>query len=63
MALSYPPFIVYQLFQLIFFLGLISACIRIDILWEQLLLDFSNDHLVLGLSCCYLFSTFCTFSA
>ena len=47
--------------------------IRIDILWAQLLLDFSTDHLetmhtwsedvhvVLGLSCHYLFLTFCFF--
>ena len=50
---------------------------RIDTLWAQLLLEFSLDHLetvhtcstwyeevcvVLGLSCHYLFSTFCTIS-
>ena len=52
-------------------------CIRIDIWWVQLPLDFSTDHLetmhtcstwsedehvVLGFSCHYLFSTFCTLS-
>ena len=68
-------FFVFFLFFCVFFSGLIS--IRINILWVQLPLDFSIDHLetmhifstwpedvhvVLVLSCRYLFSTFCTFS-
>ena len=66
----------FLLFQVSFFPSPIS--IRIDILWAQLLPDFSADHLetmhtcstwsedlpvVLGLSCHYLyFSTFYIFS-
>ena len=70
---SYRPIIFINFFPFSrqFFQGSIS--IRIDILWAQLLLDFSTDqletmhtcstwsedvHVVLGLSCLYLFSTF-----
>ena len=74
---GYHHVIFYQLFPLFrlsFFSGQIT--IRIDILWAQILLEFSTDHLktrhtcstwsedvhvVLGLSCHYLFSTFCFF--
>ena len=46
------PVIFYQLFPLFrlsFFLGPIS--IRIDILWVQLLLDISTDHLEIMHTC------------
>ena len=64
----------YQLFP---FYRLSFSSIRIDILWAQLLLDFSTDQLetmracstwyedvrvALGLTCHYLFLNFCTFS-
>ena len=39
---GYPPITFYQLFP-VFFPGPIT--IRIDILWAQLLIDFSIDHL------------------
>ena len=75
LGLSSCYFFFYQLFPLSFFPGSIS--IRINILWAQLLLNFSTDHLetmhtfstwpehvhvVFGVILPLSFSCFCTFS-